>query len=113
MEPFSCQIQAQGDDLAILESAMDQLDEIGLTLHESKPFSPAPESAMWQTLVVGVSSPAAAVALRSILVELIRSRKIVITIRDGDKTVSYSGPIAEKGQIERLANVLAGNHTSK
>jgi hypothetical protein len=105
--PFTCEIQASGYDLKQVEIAIADIDDTDLSIHERTPFHSDNESSVWQTLIIMASSGTAIAALRSVIVELIRSRHIRITINMSGLPVFYEGPLTSSKKIRELADAVA------
>jgi hypothetical protein len=108
------EVTAQGQDFALLETKIEELmaSQSDVTLHEGTSYDVTSKSSLWQTLVLGASSSAGFAALRSIVVEVIRSRRISVVIRQGKKVISYEGPISDENQLRRLGDAITTDDTS-
>src|SRR5665647_3842628 len=99
-------VEATGTSLdsCELEGLLSETE--GISIRTKSPHSSELNSGALDTLIISATS-AGAFALRSILVEWIRSRQVSITICSGTSRMTYQGPIVDSVELARFTDGVA------
>jgi hypothetical protein len=104
-------VEAATADIEDIEKLLS--NQSGVSLYEEDPTSSLLRSSTLHTLIVAASSSAGLLSIRSICVELIRSKRVTLTVEVGGKRTKYEGPLNSSEQLKSLIDAIESSESSQ
>jgi hypothetical protein len=100
-------------DSEILAELVDELDgSDGLLVQENTPHASRLSSSILESIVLSATSGAGAVTIRSVLLAVIKKKRIKVSIETATGKIDYEGPIVDMRQLARLADDVKAPESS-
>jgi hypothetical protein len=97
----------------VLSELVDELDGCaGVLVQENTAYVSRLSSSILESIVLSATSGAGAVTIRSVLLALIRKKRIKVSIETATGKVDYEGPMMDMQQLARLADDVKAPESS-
>jgi hypothetical protein len=95
-------VTGDGDTLVELVDELDSHDDV--LIRENLGYESRLRSSVLESLILSATSGAGAVTIRSVLLALIKKRRIKVSIETATGKVEYEGPMVDIGLLTKMAD---------